>query len=550
MGFEKLTLRAQIMALVAILLTLFIVIGGVTYFNLKIVDEKTTQVDALLVPRILVLDDIVTRASQSNTNLLRHAAEQDKAKMAKLEEEVKKQIEENNKGFEQVEKMLFTEEGKRLFAKMGVARKEYSAHRSKTLETSTAGKDKEAVAYFEASAMPAFNTYMDAIQENMDFAQKSTEKANKEIDAALLRTEIVLLGGILLALGVGIALGLFVTRMVAQKLSRVVRIAKSGDLSARLNDASQDEIGELCRAFDGMTERLQTKSIEADAIASGDLTRKIQVMGEGDTLGKAFEKMTANLRNLVEKVLDVASAVASGSAQVSSASQTLSQGATEQAASLEEISSSVNEMAKQVTDNAGAATQANQAANTQRGAAEHGRTQIGDTVRAMEDINTSSAQISKIIKTIDDIAFQTNLLALNAAVEAARAGKHGKGFAVVADEVRSLAGRSAKAAKETTDLIEGSKTKVTHGLVEANNTEKSFQEIMVGAGNVADLITGIARASQEQSVSIGQISLGLNQVGTVVQQTTASAEETSSAAQDLATRAKDLEKTLAMFRIK
>ncbi len=377
--------------------------------------------------------------------------------------------------------------------------------------------------------------------------------AREQIAVLMKSTIIVLLSLAFLGLGFGMGLGILITQKIVKPLGEMQTASERiaiGETDVNVSYHGSDELGALADSFRKMTERLQTKSIEADAIASGDLTRKIQVVGEGDTLGKAFEKMTANLRDLVEKVLDVAGAVASGSAQVSTASQTLAQGATEQAASLEEISSSVNEMAKQVNDNAIAATQANQEATTQRGAAEQGRSQIGDTVRAMEDINTSSAQISKIIKTIDDIAFQTNLLALNAAVEAARAGKHGKGFAVVADEVRSLAGRSAKAAKETTDLIEGSKTKVTHGLVEANNTEKSFQEIMVGAGNVANLINETARASKEQSVSIGQISQGLNQVGTVVQQTTASAEEASSAAQDLATRAKDLEKMLAMFRIR
>jgi methyl-accepting chemotaxis protein len=200
------------------------------------------------------------------------------------------------------------------------------------------------------------------------------------------------------------AIALFVVSSISKKLQRVVNVARSGDISARLNVETKDEVGELCRAFDGMTERLQKKSVEADAIASGNLAIKIQVMGEGDTLGKAFEKMTSNLRKLVEQVLTVARQVASGSDQVSATSQTLSQGATEQAASLEEISASINEMAKQVNDNASGASQANGVASTQR--------------------------------------------------EAAVRGKHGNGFAVVADEVRNLAGRSAKAAKETASAEE------------------------------------------------------------------------------------------------
>jgi methyl-accepting chemotaxis protein len=234
---------------------------------------------------------------------------------------------------------------------------------------------------------------------------------------------------------------------------------------------------------------------------------------------------------------------------VSATSQTLSQGATEQAASLEEISASINEMAKQVNDNAQGASEANGVANTQREAAVRGKQQIDDTVKAMAEINSSSQQISKIIKAIDDIAFQTNLLALNAAVEAARAGKHGKGFAVVADEVRNLAGRSAKAAKETAELIESSTGKAERGLQEAQRTEQSFIEILEGAGKVAEVVGSIAQASNAQAASINQITQGLSQVDTVVQQTTASAEETASAAHELASQSGELEKLLSAFRI-
>ncbi|WP_218109815.1 methyl-accepting chemotaxis protein [Oligoflexus tunisiensis] len=298
-----------------------------------------------------------------------------------------------------------------------------------------------------------------------------------------------------------------------------------------------------------MVKGLNEKAEQAEAIADGNLTNDIRVLSDKDRLGKSFSKMNAILKDVISRANQAANFVLSGSSQVSSASQSLSSGANEQASAIEEISSSVTEISTKVKINADAANSASETAAYAQAAAEHGRIQIENTLRAMQDIKVSSLEISKIIKVIDDIAFQTNLLALNAAVEAARAGRHGRGFAVVSEEVRNLAGRSAKAARETTELIESSSRKVASGLSEAEKTTASFKEIVDGSLKVAEIVKQIATASREQATGIAQIAVGIEQVNKVTQTNSANAEETASASEELASQAQELQRNLSYFKL-
>jgi methyl-accepting chemotaxis protein len=204
-------------------------------------------------------------------------------------------------------------------------------------------------------------------------------------------------------------------------------------------------------------------------------------------------------------------------------------------------------MTKQNADNA---AQANNLSSEARKAADSGSEAMGRMSSAINDIQKSSEETAKIIKVIDEIAFQTNLLALNAAVEAARAGQHGKGFAVVAEEVRNLAARSARAAKETAELIENSAEKTRAGNEIAEKTEAALKGIVAGATKVSDLVAEIAAASKEQSEGIGQVNTGLGQIDQVTQQNTANAEESAAAAEELSSQAAHLQQMLSRFHLK
>jgi methyl-accepting chemotaxis protein len=251
------------------------------------------------------------------------------------------------------------------------------------------------------------------------------------------------------------------------------------------------------------------------------------------------------LNEIIEQLTTGADEVQSSAEQLSSASQQLASSSSKQAASLEETSSSLEEMSSQIKQTDENSSEAEHAMNIAKPLIENGVTAMTRMNKAMEEIKNSSDETSKIIKTIDDIAFQTNLLALNAAVEAARAGEAGKGFAVVAEEVRNLAQRSADAAKDTSELIQKSQDNTQRGTTVATEVAENLEKIAESINSVSTLVVEISAASKEQADGISQMNVVMNDMDSVVQGNASASEESASAAEQLTAQASELNNIVA-----
>ena len=312
----------------------------------------------------------------------------------------------------------------------------------------------------------------------------------------------------------------------------------------------EDEIGQAINGSALFIKHVTSIAGELEAVADGDLTTDIEVLSETDTLGISLKKMEDSLNEMFEEIQVSSNQVSHGSKQVADGAQALAQGATEQAASIQQLSSSISEVAERTRTNSATAEKTSKLSETIIENAEKGSRQMDEMITAVSEINEASKNISKIIKTIDDIAFQTNILALNAAVEAARAGQHGKGFAVVAEEVRNLASKSAEAAKDTGGMIQNSMDKAELGSRIAGETATSLNEIVTGINASSQLVAEIAKLSGEQADAITLINTGIDQVAQVVQQNSATAEESAASSEEMSSQSDALQQLIAQFKLK
>lgn len=314
------------------------------------------------------------------------------------------------------------------------------------------------------------------------------------------------------------------------------KIIKTSLNSTILNISSY--IDEIARVLDAMSDNDFNQSISREYV------------GKFTNIKDALNSIIDKFNNVMAEIAAAAELVSTGARQISESSASMAEGANKQASSVENLSATITTINEGTTDNANNAKEAEKLSNSSKENAARGDRDLNNMLTSMEGINESSRSISKITKVIEDIAFQTNLLALNAAVEAARAGEHGKGFAVVAEEVRSLAERSRTAANEAAQLIEESIEKVKDGSQIAGQTADELRAITGDVTKIAEIITGIAEASNNQAIAITDISDGLFMIADVVQNNSSIAEETASASEELSNQADALENLVKVFKLK
>jgi hypothetical protein len=322
------------------------------------------------------------------------------------------------------------------------------------------------------------------------------------------------------------------TRLAAEYANQRKAIDQVVSLAAEQNTADEAELTSMLKAGEAEVRSVLRFAILATVMGVLAVTVMVGLAG-----WRISFRIARQIKEVAVELGGEAQLVADAAGQVSRTSQSVAEGASEQAAALQETSASLQELTSMTEINSQHAGQATELAKHTHAAAETGAKHMAELNTAIQDINASSDDIAKIIKTIDEIAFQTNILALNAAVEAARAGEAGMGFAVVADEVRNLAQRSAQAAKETAGKIEGALARSAKGAEYSRKVTVAFGDILTNARGVDELDADVSNATREQSKGIGQINLAVTQMDKVTQDNAANAEEGAAAAEELNSQA-------------
>ena len=388
------------------------------------------------------------------------------------------------------------------------------------------------------------------------FAGMSTAQSDRSFRQVIL---VSVTAAVVILIAALLLISVFIKKVIARPIVELNRLAddmSKGHLSAPESGYKfgNNELGDFAAALQNTKNSLNSYISDIttilEAMAAGNFTKRTSVEYSGDfvRIEQSFGEIRHKLSEIVRSISFSSDQVMSGSSQMADGSQMLANGTTTQATAIENLNSAIMGISEKINVNADHAIRAKElSAEVETNAVAQNK-DMSSVMEAMSEIERKSSEISKIIKTIDDIAFQTNILALNAAVEAARAGQAGKGFAVVADEVRNLANKSAEAAQLTTELISATVDAVNDGANKVNNAAESMREITEKAKETSRLIDEISSASGEQATAIMQVTMGLEKISDVVQQNSATAEQTAASCEQLSSQSRILKKQVDMLK--
>ena len=557
---RNLKISFKLYILVGVALIGMLIIGGMSFNLMGRLNEKTSDISTSWLPSVdtgramtatlsnIRLNELgyLTAISDEIEQLSLKYVESEKAKMDTLLAKYEGLIDQEEKPYYENALNLWTQ---------------YSQADDRLIALAKQGNTDEARSILEGECVELYNSLNTAFSDIVTYNQNGSEEETASSERLYRNALIFQAGIIIIIIIIGVFFSFVIIRGIKFPIFEIEKAASrmaQGDLDIDISYTSKDELGVLSDQVRELIRKLQMIIDDENKflaqMASGDFTVdstcENEYTGGFRPLLVSFRAIADKLNHTILQISESSAQVASGSDQVSSGAQALSQGATEQASSVEELAATINEISEKVKQNAENARQANHMAGVVGSEMQTSNQKMQEMMQAMNNISNCSDEIGKIIKTIEDIAFQTNILALNAAVEAARAGTAGKGFAVVADEVRNLAGKSAEASKNTSVLIENSLRAVENGTLIADETAQSLLQTVKGVEEVANIISQISEASNNQAEAISQITMGIDQISSVVQTNSATAQESAAASEELSSQSQLMKDLVGRFRLR
>ncbi len=555
-------IKTKLFLLAIFMLIGMVALGFVSLSYMNRINKASTEISEIWVPAVIASEELNTLTSDFRREEYKHIVAQDQQTMQSAEtkmEDRSKRIEETFDLY--ISSLISNETDRNLIQEAQAEWNEYLTNHEKLLTLSRENRTDEAMEVV-LGTISLYDGVSDILLDIVELNKEGIDAANQHGDMLYSQAGRVVIIALFVISVISVLMAIYIIKSInkpVKELDSVARKIAEGDLDQHITYSSKDELGTLSVNFNKTVGRLRNYVSYIDEISSvlrqiagGNLVFDLTLNYEGEfaKVKQALEEISRSLNDTLGQINQAADQVSSGSDQVSSGAQALSQGATEQASSIEELAATINEISTQVKDTAANANAVRQQTDMTGDQVATSNEQMQEMIVAMTEISDKSGQISRIIKTIEDIAFQTNILALNAAVEAARAGEAGKGFAVVADEVRNLASKSSEASKSTAALIEGTVQAVEKGTEIANATAESLFAVVESTKGVVSSVDKIASAADQQAESIAQVTQGIDQISSVVQTNSATAEESAAASEELSSQAQVMKGLVGRFTLR